>query len=214
MNRAAAVSAPVTADLLAFVDDHGQCPGCGQGRGRPHFERCSLPEPFYGRELTRSEIRGLTDWALGTFPIDVVRRSTIRAMLPRGRTYGHPTPEERKAGKVSKNAASNAFREELGRMKRLGAVRLSSDCVVILARETLMRHARGQLRLAPDLVPALRTTLASVAAGLPEELTVAGRAQRDAELRALKRLMEETPASGPHQGRGFVRLVGKPRMLP
>ena len=203
------------ADLVTTVDERGGCPSCGQGLGQPHYERCAIPVPEYDRILLGREIHGLTAYAIGVFPLDIVRRSTVRAMLPRGQTYGHRTSAQRRvSATTSVNAVTKAFQATLRQCGQRGWIDRRDDCVVILIRDRLLSYARGQLRYSPGLIPALYESLSAVAAGLPQELTAAGRAQRSAELRAIQRLMEQTPATGPHSGRGYVRLTSKPGMLP
>ncbi len=200
-------------EAVPLVSYPGNCPGCGQGNGRPHYERCLIQPPDYGRRLNRHEVYALTAYVIGIFPLDVIRRSTIRALLPRGDSRGQPTAAERKAGKVSHNLVSDAFGSELKALARRGWIDRREDCVVVLQRWRVLRSGTRRLEGKPELAVALRQSLAGVAAGLPEEITLAGQAQRAAELRALRDLMEETPLAGPHGGRGMVRLASRPDML-
>ena len=207
------VNVPVAAGdgpaLVTKVNRYGVCTDCGQGLGQPHFERCLIAPPDYGRYLSRREISAIVTYAIAIFPLDVVRRSTLRAMLPRGHTKGHPTAQERKhSNKSSVNVISACFGEALRSLDRSGWIERREDCVITLQRDRMLQSATRQLADAPELVTALRASLAGVAAGLPEELTPAGKAQREAELRALRQLMQETPASGPHSGRGYVIVHG------
>jgi len=200
--------------LSAFVtkvNEHGQCPGCGAGRGKPHFERCLAGAAAASERLiSRREISGITAYAIGIFPLDVVRRSTIRMMLPRGRTGA---AQRARSGKGHRNVISGKFGDELRQLEGRGWIGRGEEHVAVVARASLLGYARSQLRHSADLIAALHESVAAVAAGLPEETTAAGRAQRQAELRALQQLMEQAPGTGPHSGRGHVDLVHKPRMI-
>lgn len=195
------------------VAEHGVCPGCGAGKGRQHYERCHVQSPAYPHTVPHRDVIGLTAYAIAVFPMEIVRRSTIRALLPRGKTVNHPTAEEKKAGKVSRNTTSAAFMDGLKNLERKGWIRRGPDYIIITARLPLLRYARSTLRASPYLMAAVHKAAGVIAASLPPGVTVAEQSQREAELRALQRLMEAAPATGPHSGRGHTDLVHKPRMI-
>jgi hypothetical protein len=196
------------------------CPGCGAGWGRPHFERCRIEVPSYAGQgnLYAPLVTGLTAYSLAIFPLALVRRSTIRAMLPRGETRVPASqaakraagiPKSQRGGTASVNDTSVRFQNALRGFSRRGWIRREGgDCCVIVARYPLRRTAERLLDGRPDLISGAREAIAALAASFPEPATVEGRAQRDRELAALRRLMEDAPAQGPHGGRGYVQVHG------
>jgi plasmid maintenance system antidote protein VapI len=191
------------------------CPECGAGWGRPHFMRCVLIVPAYDRPVGIRQIQGLAAYAIGIFPLDTVRREVIRAMLPRGDRRMLAHPETRRAGERSRNAASHAYREALKYFDETGWIWRTPERIHITrnSRPKLLRYAHTCLPTGWDLTDGVHESVADLIGHLPGA-TPAGiddpEAERERELAALRRLMEKTPASGPHGGQGWVRIVPRP----
>lgn len=196
--------------------EYAACPRCGSGWGRPHYERCNVDVPDYDDQWMPSGVlTGLTAYALAVFPLDVVRRSTVRAMLPRGVRAVRPAAlARREAGEsrvslsnAKRNRVSDAFTASLAAFRREEWIRTTETAVLIVARHPLNSTAGRRLRERPDLIVSLRQAIAVLAESLGPATTVEGQAQRERELAALRRLMQEAPAQGPHGGRGYVKLT-------
>jgi hypothetical protein len=192
--------------------DYITCPECGAGRGQPHFLRCELTVPAYTRPLGAHQFRGLTAYAIWVFPLSTVRREVIRAMLPRGSRKLRGHQEQRTWRDRSRNRESDWFRETLQDLSRAGRIETTPERIRILDRPPLLRYAERALDRSGSwwLTEGVRDCVADLAAHLPLTVNPGDQAQREAELAALRRLMETTPVSGPHGGRGWVRVLPRP----
>jgi hypothetical protein len=174
------------------------CPSCGSGWGRPHYERCLIDVPAYTRPITQYEARVITTFAISIFPLDVMRRSTIRAMLPRGDDL------PRKSGT---NRMSVWFGGALNWAAEYGYISQDPSFITVLRRKPMVAFAGRRMNAIPGLVEQVWLAIAAVAADLPEQHTAAGQAQRERELDALRKLMQAAPGGGHPGGRGSARIV-------
>ena len=199
--------------MTGSLPEYVTCPDCGAGWGRPHFLRCELTVPAYARPLGAYQIRGLAAYAIWVFPLSTVRREVIRAMLPRGERVDRGNREVRtwQQGK-KRNLVSHQFHTALRDFGRAGWVWTTPERIHVLEREPLYRFAEHALDRSDSwwLTEGVRDCVADLAAHLPAAVVPGDRVQRDAELAALRRLMEQTPAGGPHRGRGWVRITPRP----
>jgi len=188
------------------------CPECGAGWGRPHFLRCQLTVPAYTRPLGARQFRALTAYAIWVFPLDTVRREVIRAMLPRGGRSLRGEKEGRTWRNRSRNRTSDLFRESLKEFAESRWIWITPERIHVLNRPLLYRYAERALERSGTwwLTEGVRDSVADLAAHLPETLIAGDRGQRADELAALRRLMESAPATGPHGGRGWVRIQPRP----
>lgn len=180
------------------------CPSCGSGWGRPHYERCLIGVPAYTRPITYYESRVITMFAISIFPLDVMRRSTIRAMLPRGDDL------PRKSGT---NRMSVWFGGALSWAAEFGYISQDPSFITVLRRKPMVAFAGRRMDAIPGLVEQVWLAIAAVAADLPEQHTTAGQAQRERELAALRKLMQSAPGGGHPGGRGAIRVVPPPQPL-
>jgi hypothetical protein len=196
-------------------DKYVVCPQCGAGYGRPHFLRCVLIVPAYDRPVGIRQVAGLAAYAIGIYPLATVRREVIRAMLPRGDRQMLAHPETRRAGQRTQNVASKAFREALQEFGRARWITRTPERISVTrnARPKLLAHARHCLPTGWDLTEGVHQSIEDLIVHLPGP-TPAGvddpEAERERELVALRKLMETTPVSGPHDGTGWVRIVPRP----
>jgi hypothetical protein len=186
------------------------CPDCGAGRGRPHFMRCEITVPAYDRPVGIRQVRGLTAYAIWVFPLNMVRRPVIRAMLPRGQRILRGNPELRH-GKKSKtrNPVSNVFGLSLEGFEAAGWIWKTPERIHVLRREQLYGYARKCLPTGWDWTVGVHQAIADLVDHFPGAAP-AEQDERDRELAALRRLMETTPATGPHSGRGWARITPRP----
>jgi hypothetical protein len=173
--------------------EYQNCPVCGSGWGRPHYpDRHELGTPAYTRELRAHDVTVITMFTISIFPMDLMRRSTIRAMMPRGTTISH------------------WFLRSLRWAEGHGYLERGPDWIRVINRTPMVVFSGRRLRGDQELVEQIWLAIAKAAAGLPEEATLEGQRQRELELAALRRLMESRPASGPHGGTGWARVVPPP----
>jgi hypothetical protein len=198
--------------LTSSPSEYVTCPDCGAGRGKPHFLRCELTVPAYILPVGAHQFRGLTAYSIWVFPLDTVRREVIRAMLPRGQRVLRGHQEQRTWRNRSRNRMSDYFRESLKDFADAGWIWTTAERIHVLERGPLYRFAERALDRSGSwwLTEGVRDCVADLAAHLPATVTPGDQRQRDAELAALRRLMEQTPVTGPHQGRGWVRITPRP----
>jgi hypothetical protein len=192
--------------------DYVTCRECGAGWGKPHFLRCELTVPAYAQPLGSHQFRGLTAYSIWVFPLDTVRREVIRAMLPRGERTPRASFETRSAKDRTRNRNSDRFREILQKLSRAGWIWITPERIHVLERPPLYHYAARALGRSGSwwLTEGVRDSVADLAAHLPLTVNPGDQDQREAELAALRQLMESTPASGPHSGRGWVRIQPRP----
>jgi hypothetical protein len=198
--------APPEADLARRPEGdvpgvYQACPGCGAGWGQPHYERCGIALPDYSRPITALEAKVITMFAISIFPLDLVRRNTIRAMLPRG-------DDLPRSGQ--KNRVSRWFAEALTWADEYGYIERRHDHILVLHRQALVAYSGRRMGEIPGLTEEVWLAIARVTATLPAEPTTEGKADRARELAALRHLMESAPGTGPHGGRGYARIVPRP----
>jgi hypothetical protein len=185
------------------------CPECGAGIGRPHFLRCEITVPAYNRPVGLRQVRGLTAYAIWVFPLDTVRRPVIRAMLPRGTRVLRGHQEQRTAKNRSRNQVSHVFGLALEEFEESGWIWRTPERIHVLRRPPLYRYARRLLPTGWDLTQGVHQAIADLVDHFPAA-PAGEQAERDAELASLRQLMETTPATGPHSGRGWVRITPRP----
>lgn len=160
-----------------------------------------------------------TAYALSALEIDVVQRSTVRALLPVGATrrktesaYNARRARGGEAGWSGPNSASRAFQKCLKRYEDWGWIRRGSVLIQILDRHALHAHAldgvQGNAGQAYwlDIERAVSEINAAQRAEDEMHQMVALVEQRRLELRALQRLMEGRRGDN-WSGRGSVRLL-------
>jgi hypothetical protein len=191
------------------------CSGCGAGWGRPHFERCQIDIPVWDLHLGVNQIRGLLAYALSVFPLTDVRRSTIRAMLPRGERTLKPSRAclPHSAGAKTRNRVTDTFGITLRQIEEHGWIWRTPEQVRIFDRQALLRYAKGHLPACWWLTARVHEAIGLLAENFPPGITPDEITQRDRELAALRKMMQESPATGPHAGRGYVRITPPPPRL-
>jgi hypothetical protein len=157
-----------------------------------------------------------TAYALAVFPLDVVQRSTIRALLPVGTTRKPgPSPYQASTGK-SDNRVSVKFGQVLRQFAERGWIDRAPELVRILDRDALLACATSGVQGTPKHFLRLDQAAAEVQAQLrsAQSARVAPMvAQRRAELAAIKQLMAGPVGGVNWSGRGSVRFPHKSRAL-
>ena len=161
-----------------------------------------------------------TAYALAIFPLDIVHRQTIRAMLPAGATTRYATSALRRrmdkgGGKGgARNRVSEAFQRALKHFDEENWIDRGREFVRIYDRGALLDWAlRGLLEI-PEHFISLDHVPAVIRVGLAEpDLPSAKAAQRHRELRAVQELMKASVQGVHWSGRGSVRFVNKGKAL-
>lgn len=164
-------------------------------RPTPEYDRADWLD-LRGGESAPVGIARVTALALHVTHLAVIRRATVRALLPPGR-------RRKKAGGGGTNTVSVRFGEALQRFDEWGWVdRLPDRLLYIVNRDALLEHAFNGLDELPDDL--LRPAAALLAAEDADNVETAAQAnQRRAELDALHALTD--PAgwyAAHHRGRG------------
>lgn len=190
------------------------CPDCGAGWGKPHFERCLIPVPFYSRRLGAYQVQGLLAYALAVFPLTDVRRSTVRAMLPRGERTRRPSQADVPGSKGrTRNRVSDTYGIALQQFEERGWIWRTPEQIRVFDRPALLRQAKRCLPNCWWLTEGVHEAIAALAADFPPAARAGEEEQRNRELAALRALMQQAPGTGPHAGRGYVRIVPRPPQL-
>lgn len=152
-------------------------------------------------------------YALAIFPLEIVHRSTIRAMLPAGRIRdagmtGHLTAL-RNGGTGTSNVTSKKYQDALRLFDQQGWIERGKEFLRIRDRQALLDHAL----LDADSLPAHFLAL-SAAIRMLQSQSDSGNPgfdeQRRQELLAVMELMKaDNVAGSKHSGRGAVRFVPK-----
>lgn len=165
-----------------------------------------------------------TRWGIGhtvamglvALRLDIVSRATLRALLPRGLSYPTRQMQVKRTrthvgyGPRIANDVTLRFQKALWRMEAAGWIERGETHVFVIDRRELLNFATSVPMpegFRVDFSHAYETLVAEPAG----RLSPSGRHQREAELRALKRLMEEGLGAN-WSGRGSVRFV--PRSSP
>ncbi|WP_097982802.1 hypothetical protein [Streptomyces sp. f150] len=159
-------------------------------------------------------------YALATLRLDVVQRSTIRALLPPGeRKMGGAVAQQTKrqkgkAGFAKTNKVSARFQERLNQFEDWGWISKGHLLIAVHDRGALLDHAlQGQKELPPrllDLDRALAKIREDQAASEPDDRLIE---QRHRELRALMRLMQAPVTGVNRSGTRSVRFVNRSRVI-
>lgn len=166
-----------------------------------------------------------TAYALAIFPLDIVHRSTIRALLPIGR-MSEGTQQSRnkmartgKSGRGRINIESDKYRQTIRTLDRLGYIDRGREFLRIKDRGALLDHALMDLPRSTTRVEFVR--IAEAVEIVKREVREAEQAellpglieQRRRELVALQGLMRATPGGDNWSGAGSVRFVPRGRAL-
>lgn len=153
-------------------------------------------------------------YALAVFPLDVVERQTIRAMLPAGRRRNVGVTRHLNAvtkGDTSNgrtNTTSEAFGDALRRFAKHGWIDRGQQFVRIRDRGALLDYALDELGEIPAHFIAIDDALDRLRRELRQP-TANDRlhAQRHRELKAIEELMRSQVQGVWWSGRGSVRFV-------
>jgi hypothetical protein len=191
--------------------DLGRCSNCGMPvppsqqpfvRDGVVVTNCAVQDPSgcRFRPATHPGQSLTLTYALGVLGVPVVHRETIWALMP---TLGErKTPANRKTRR-------NKLRDRLVYLENEGLIRRSSEWIQVLDPRALEALARRHF--AGSFHPGLLDIQAAANAvrGSLTRLTDVNRGRREAELRALERLMRQAPMGGVRRsGRGSVHRVG------
>lgn len=147
-------------------------------------------------------------FVLSEFPLDIVRRSTVRALLPQGRSVKRGTGGERRRWNAVPKGTKNIVADKLGRRIRelaeLGLIAREHDHVRIRNRAGL-RVVAARL---PDDHPIMLDTEFAFRAVKGERVPAAQEQQRLDELRAIYQLMKVPQL---RSGKGTRRFVNVSR---
>ncbi|GLP64311.1 hypothetical protein TUSST3_09310 [Streptomyces sp. TUS-ST3] len=159
-------------------------------------------------------------YALAILGLDVVQRSTIRALLPPGeRKMGGSVAQQTqrrkgKAGFVKTNRVSARFQERLNTFEDWGWISKGHILIAVHDRQALLDHAlQGQGNLPQrllDLDRAIAQIRQDQAAAEPDDRLIE---QRHKELRALMRLMQAPVTGVNRSGTRSVRFVNRSRVI-
>ncbi|WP_327222996.1 hypothetical protein OG229_02310 [Streptomyces platensis] len=161
-----------------------------------------------------------TAYALAVLGLDVVQRSTIRALLPVGTqqvgaSRGQQAQRMKgKTGLVKKNRTSKLFQQKLNQFEDWGWISKGHILIALHDRGALLDHAlQGQRRLPSrllDLERAIAKIREDQATAEPDDRLIE---QRHKELLALMSLMQ-VPVTGVNRsGTRSVRFVNRSRVI-
>lgn len=159
-------------------------------------------------------------YALAILGLDVVQRSTIRALLPPGtRAMGGSIAQQTqrrkgKAGFAKTNRVTAQFHQKLNQFEDWGWISKGHILIAVHDRQALLDHAlQGQDNLPPRLLE-LDRAIAQIredqAAAEPDDRLIE---QRHRELRALMRLMQAPVTGVNRSGTKSVRFVNRSRVI-
>lgn len=158
-------------------------------------------------------------YALAVFPLDVVHRKTIRAMLPRGRRK-HPretsnwTQFRRGEGRHTSNAVSEEYQYALKRFAEAGWIDQGQTFLRIRDRGALLDYALDRLEEVPEYFIETDRVIELLEQELkrPKDEIPAWQ-QRERELLAIRELMKSAVQGVHWSGRGSVRFIPKGKAL-
>lgn len=158
----------------------------------------------------------LTAYALCLLDLDVVARSTIRALLGTGRVrrkhdvaYARDAARGQGAGHSGKNVNSQRFQDALRQFERSGWIRRGQEYLLIIDRTALFEFAVHELTLMPSKLLDLEGAVQAAQADLTRpQITPSAIEQAHRELAALRRLMRAPVSGANHTGQHSVRRVG------
>lgn len=159
-------------------------------------------------------------YALAVLGLDVVQRSTIRALLPVGvQKVGASQAQQAqrrkgKSGLVKQNGTTQRFHEKLREYEDWGWITRGHLLIAVHDRGALLDHAlHGERNLPPrllDIERAIAKIREDQAAAEPDDRLIE---QRHKELRALMRLMKAPVTGVNRSGTKSVRFVNRSRII-
>ena len=156
-----------------------------------------------------------TAYALAIFPLDVVHRATIRAMLPAGQTGSYRTSAQMRrksltGNRGSVNRTSVKFQDALRDFARLNWIDRGQQFLRIRERGALLDFAMADLDQVPHQFICLDDAIAEVKRVIQQDIEPPPSVeQRRQELLALQRLMAAHVGGVHWSGRGSVCFVNK-----
>jgi hypothetical protein len=159
-------------------------------------------------------------YALAVLGLDVVQRSTLRALLPPGvrKTGGVEAKQNRrlagKTGLPKRNRTTQTFQEKLRDFEKWGWISRGHVLIAVHDRGALLDHAlHGREAIPPrllDLDAALARLRADEGTAEPNDRLLE---QRRREFRALMRLMQAPVTGVNRSGTRSVRFVNRSRVI-
>lgn len=161
-------------------------------------------------------VRRTVAFALAALGMEIVQRSTLRALLakgerkPRGTCNGQRRRHDRRIS-GTKNKTSAAFGQALNEFERRGWIYRTPELVIVRDRGALLRLALRGRPAAPRELLNLQGALDAIRAeATPSHVPVE---QRRRELRAITALMRAPAGGDVCGGPGSVRIVHKPQLI-
>lgn len=157
-----------------------------------------------------------TAYALAVFPLDIVHRRTIRAMLPVGQTGGVRSTNQRlrrsRGNSAGHNRTSVHYQDALRKFARQNWIDRGQEFIRIRERGALLDFALHDLTTVPAHALHLHAAIEAVRAELAKEgQSAASVQQRRNELLAVQRLMNSAIQGKKWSGKHSVEFINKGR---
>lgn len=180
---------------------------------RTKTEGWQLPDPMFARQRPPAiGAKRRTAYALALLGLEVVSRSTLRAMLPVGVERRRTVVRDaRRDDWRGKNKVTEKFKEALQIFEVSGWIQRGEKYVLVRDRRALLEFALYELdeQQLPKALLDIESAVTAVQASLTDQtLTPKAIEQARAELAALRRLMVAPVLGRNRSGRGSVRRVG------
>lgn len=193
------------------------CHLCGvsvAGPLRAHLE-ASHPNETWWASLRDEELIGTARrvcYALAIWPTDVVSRATIRSLLPEGKRRDVGIRQHlrkmQSGGTGRVNTVTHSFQNALAKLERDGMLQRGEEFILIRDRRALLDRAIRDVKN-PQHSRFIEIARAAdlIAEQLHDEQRPRVRAQREAELRFIRSLMEAPFGGSMRSGSRAVRII-------